>query len=86
MEANSLQICDLEDKGGPLFQIDRVQGSIVEDDYLESCNLEDIRDSLPEHQPRYLVGVGIYDIFTKKIYFFVLKAQNKLKNLFPQKR
>ena len=69
MEANSLQICDLEDKGGPLFQIDRVQGSIVEDDYLESCNLEDIRDSLPEHQPRYLVGVGIYDIFTKKYTF-----------------
>ena len=35
--------------------MDKDLGSIVEDGYLDDCTVDDIRDSLPEHQPRYLV-------------------------------
>ena len=31
------------------------KGEVVEEETLENCNLEDVRDNLPDHQPRYLV-------------------------------
>jgi len=38
-----------------ILKMNREQGEIVEDQHLHDCDLEEIRDSLPSHQPRYLI-------------------------------
>ena len=35
--------------------MDKELGTIVEDEYLDDCSVDDIKESLPGHQPRYLV-------------------------------
>ncbi|XP_023324626.1 glia maturation factor beta [Eurytemora carolleeae] len=38
-----------------IMKMDKELGTIVEDEYLDDCSVDDIKESLPGHQPRYLL-------------------------------